>query len=348
MFVFDWGEPPGGARGAAVSGRVPRVARSLRAGALVRHARDRDVGRPGAAAAPRGWIGRLRPSWTRRLRPCARSSHTVTRPRWPSWPRRRIPSVSTRSSYQRLREIRAGGRLSGRVAAAHARAVPRGHRGQWGTGVHAAGLGPSVVRPARRRRSGGGASSASVHAVSRRAQLETIFALDVRNVFRSSRFRRSSSTTATTSSSASVTAATSPSTSPARASRRDSADHWPRLEPDLVGRSRSSSPDRALAVTDADRVLATVLFVDVVGLDGCALTSAIGAGRGARDASSRPSQRACITTTGAPRALRATASWRLSTAPPGRFAARHIRDEVRRSGLEVRSGLHAGEVTRRT
>ena len=41
----------------------------------------------------------------------------------------------------------------------------------------------------------------------------------------------------------------------------------------------------------------------------------------------------------------ATASWRRSTARPGRSAARiAIRDEVRELGLEIRAGLHVGEI----
>ena len=39
---------------------------------------------------------------------------------------------------------------------------------------------------------------------------------------------------------------------------------------------------------------------------------------------------------------------RHSTVPPGRYARRHaICDEVRRLGVEIRVGLHAGEIVRR-
>jgi class 3 adenylate cyclase len=128
---------------------------------------------------------------------------------------------------------------------------------------------------------------------------------------------------------------------------RDRPDHWPLAEPDLVGAiqefvtgSRSESPD-------TDRFLATVLFVDVVGstehvsdlgdrswrvvLDRFSETVRLVLGLYAGELVGTAGDGFLATFDGPARAIR---------------CALHLRQELRRSGLEVRSGLHAGEVTR--
>jgi class 3 adenylate cyclase len=105
----------------------------------------------------------------------------------------------------------------------------------------------------------------------------------------------------------------------ARLVERDSADHWPLPDADLVGAIEEFVTGSRAEAHDVDRVLATVLFVDVVG--STEQVREIG-----------------------------DSSWRILL---DRFeettrCAQHIRDDVRRVGLEVRSGLHAGEVTRRS
>src|SRR5439155_1856605 len=49
----------------------------------------------------------------------------------------------------------------------------------------------------------------------------------------------------------------------ARLLERDSVDHWPLPDPDLLGAIEEFVTGSRSAVEDADRVLATVLFVDV-------------------------------------------------------------------------------------
>ena len=154
---------------------------------------------------------------------------------------------------------------------------------------------------------------------------------------------------ATTCSSASGTAATWPSTSRARALERDSADHWPRAGPGLIGAIEEFVTGSRAGAGDADRVLATVLFVDVVG------STAVRGG-------ARRSQRGATRSSRFEQVGRArSCSTRGSSRTPPATVFRHVRrpgsgDSLREahprrgcacSGLEVRSGLHAGEVTRR-
>ena len=129
---------------------------------------------------------------------------------------------------------------------------------------------------------------------------------------------------------------------------RDAADHWPLAEPDLVGAIEQFVTGERTAVSDTDRVLATVLFMDVVGSTERA--SELG------DRSWRAALDFFEQTVG--RGLALFAGDLTSTAGDGILAvfggparaircAWHIRDDLRRNGLEVRSGLHTGEVTRR-
>ena len=128
---------------------------------------------------------------------------------------------------------------------------------------------------------------------------------------------------------------------------RDSADHWPVPEPDLLAAIEEFITGTRVEEAGVDRILTTVLFVDVVGstehvselgdrrwqtmLDQfvAVVARAPGAPRRADRAGGRRDprhlRRAC-------RAIRCACG---------------IRDSLRRSGLEVRCGLHTGEVTQR-
>ncbi|HEU0305244.1 MAG TPA: adenylate/guanylate cyclase domain-containing protein [Gaiellaceae bacterium] len=129
---------------------------------------------------------------------------------------------------------------------------------------------------------------------------------------------------------------------------RESADHWPLAEPDLVGAIEQFVTGERSDIPDTDRVLATVLFMDVVGSTERA--SALGDRRWkvVLDLFERNVREG----------LALYAGELTSTAGDGMLAtfdgpargircAWHIRDELASNGLEVRSGLHAGEVTKR-
>ena len=109
-------------------------------------------------------------------------------------------------------------------------------------------------------------------------------------------------------------------------------------------RSRSSSPARRRHL-EPDRVLATVLFTDIVGLDRRAPpSSATGAGATCSTRTTGSSARGSTATAAARSRRSATASSPPSTARRARSAARRdLRDAVRALGLEVRAGLHTGE-----
>lgn len=221
---------------------------------------------------------------------------------------------------------------------------------QWGTGAHAAGLGPSVVnRPgvvewwARVERYGGTPRVA-------RRQLETILALDVRNVLslvevptlvvhsRDNVFVRAGH--------GRYLAEHIPG---ARLLERASADHWPVAEPDLIGAIEEFVTGSRTETGDLDRVLATVLFVDVVGSTEYAAELGDRTWRTALERF----ERAVETSLGAfeGRLESAAGDGVLATFDGPARAIRcawHLRAELRRGGLEVRCGLHAGEVTRRS
>ena len=221
---------------------------------------------------------------------------------------------------------------------------------QWGTGVHALGLGPSVAhRPgvvewwARVERYGATPRVA-------RAQLETILDGDVRSVLplveiptlvihsRDNVFVRVGH--------GRYLAEHIPG---ARWLERDSADHWPVPDAELVGAIEEFTTGSRSGLGDADRVLSTVLFVDVVG------STEFAAELGDRTWGVALERFELIVQT----ALSAFDGKLESTAGDGILAtfdgparaircAWRIRDELRHSGLEVRCGLHTGEVTRRT
>jgi class 3 adenylate cyclase len=135
----------------------------------------------------------------------------------------------------------------------------------------------------------------------------------------------------------------------ARLLERDSADHWPLPDADLVAAIEEFVTGSRAESHDVDRFLAAVLFVDVVGS-----TEQV---REIGDSSWRVLLDRFEETTR--NVLDRYGGTLVDTAGDGLLAtfdgparaircAQHIRDDVRRAGLEIRSGLHAGEVTRRT
>ena len=129
---------------------------------------------------------------------------------------------------------------------------------------------------------------------------------------------------------------------------RDSADHWPVPEPDLLAAIEEFITGTRVEEAEVDRVLTTVLFVDVVGstehvselgdrrwqtvLDQFVdvVQRELRTHRGVL--SERAGDGVLATFDGPARAIRCACG---------------IRDSLRRSGLEVRCGLHTGEVTQR-
>lgn len=134
----------------------------------------------------------------------------------------------------------------------------------------------------------------------------------------------------------------------ARLLERDRADHWPLPEPDLLGAIEEFVTGSRVEEPDLDRVLTTVLFVDVAAstqrasevgdlrwrglLDQFVVTveREVLAHRG--EVVTRAGDGVLATFDGPARAIR---------------CASDIRDSLERTGLSVRCGLHTGEVTRR-
>ncbi len=129
---------------------------------------------------------------------------------------------------------------------------------------------------------------------------------------------------------------------------RESADHWPLPDPDLLATIEEFVTGERPDLQDTDRVLATVLFMDVVSstervselgdhewrraLDLFEQTVRDGLARYAGSLSNTAGDGFLATFDGPARAIRC--AW-------------DVRDQLARNGLEVRTGLHAGEVTKR-
>jgi class 3 adenylate cyclase/pimeloyl-ACP methyl ester carboxylesterase len=128
----------------------------------------------------------------------------------------------------------------------------------------------------------------------------------------------------------------------------DSSVHWPLADSGLLGAIEEFLTGSRLVVDDADRVLATVLFIDVV--DSTVHASELGDRRwsvlreqfetvvrqgvdaGGGDLVEVAGDDVLATFDGPARAIR---------------SARQLRDTLKTQGLDVRSGLHAGEIVRR-
>ena len=129
---------------------------------------------------------------------------------------------------------------------------------------------------------------------------------------------------------------------------RDSADHWPVPDPDLLAAIEEFITGTRVSESEADRILTTVLFVDVVG--STEHVSELGDRRWQMllDQFVAVVQRELLTHRGV--LIERAGDGILATFDGPARAIRcawGIRDSLRRSGLEVRSGLHTGEVTQR-
>lgn len=130
---------------------------------------------------------------------------------------------------------------------------------------------------------------------------------------------------------------------------RDSADHYPLPDPDLLGAIEEFVTGARVGARDEDRVLATVLFVDVVG----STQRASEQGDRSWTAALERFEEAARATLGAYGGVydHSTGDGLLATFDgPARAirCAMFLRETLLRHGLEVRSGLHTGELTRTT
>jgi pimeloyl-ACP methyl ester carboxylesterase len=129
---------------------------------------------------------------------------------------------------------------------------------------------------------------------------------------------------------------------------REAADHWPLAEPDLVGAIEQFVTGERGGIPDADRVLATVLFMDVVGSTERASELGDQSWRLTLDLFERKVREGLALFAGDLTGTAGDGILATFEGPArGIRCAWHVRDELARNGLEVRSGLHAGEVTRR-
>ena len=220
---------------------------------------------------------------------------------------------------------------------------------QWGTGALASFLGPSVAsRPgvvewwSRVERYGATPSLA-------RARAESVLQLDVRDLLplvdvptlvlhnRDNEFVR-----------VGHGRFLAEHIAGARLVELEGADHWPLPSPDLLGAIEEFVTGERREIVDVDRVLATVLFVDVV--SSTAQVTKLGDARWRQvlDDFDRAVRDALALFTGELR--NTTGDGMLATFDGPARAIRcawRIRDEVAGEGLELRAGLHAGEVTTR-
>jgi len=134
----------------------------------------------------------------------------------------------------------------------------------------------------------------------------------------------------------------------ARLVERDSADHWPLPESDLLGAIEEFVTGARLHDAEEDRVLTTVLFVDVAGSTERASELGDRRWRELLDRFEDTVRRSLVTHRGE-LVSRAGDGILATFDGPARAVrcAGDIRDAVRRAGLDVRCGLHTGEVTRR-
>ena len=129
---------------------------------------------------------------------------------------------------------------------------------------------------------------------------------------------------------------------------REAADHWPLAERDLVGAIEQFLTGERGGIPDADRVLATVLFMDVVGSTERASELGDQSWRLTLDLFERKVREGLALFAGDLTGTAGDGILATFEGPArGIRCAWHVRDELARNGLEVRSGLHAGEVTRR-
>jgi class 3 adenylate cyclase len=128
----------------------------------------------------------------------------------------------------------------------------------------------------------------------------------------------------------------------------DSADHVPVPNPDLLGAIQEFVAGSRVAVADVDRVLATILVVDVVGSTERASELGDQRWRNVRDRFEEVVRQSLLSHGG--ELVDVAGDGVLATFDgPARAirCAGHVRDALRVQGLDVRSGLHTGEISRR-
>ena len=134
----------------------------------------------------------------------------------------------------------------------------------------------------------------------------------------------------------------------ARLLELDSADHWLLPDPELVGAIEEFVTGSRSKGHDAERVLATVLFVDVVGSTERVSDLGDESWRVVLDRFEE-SVRGALALYGGRLVDTAGDGFLATFDGPARAirCAWTIRDDVRRAGLEIRAGLHVGEVSLR-
>lgn len=134
----------------------------------------------------------------------------------------------------------------------------------------------------------------------------------------------------------------------ARLVELDSADHWPLPDPELLGAIEEFVTGSRRDVEDVDRVLATLLVIDVVGSTEQAVALGDRRWSATRDRFEEAARQVLAAYGG--ELIDVAGDGVLATFDgPARAVkcARQIRDTVLPLGLQLRSGLHAGEITRR-
>ena len=231
-----------------------------------------------------------------------------------------------------------------------AQALLNGIEETWGTGVAAAWLGPSIVsRPGIEEWYGRVERFAATPGTAI-AKMQAILDLDVRNVLP---LVPAPALVVVNSGDAFVRAGhgryLAEHLPNARLFERDRPDHWPLPEPDLMGAIEEFvTGARQVGIEELDRVLTTVLFVDVAGSTERA--SELGDQRWVEELGRflETVRRTVVAHRG--ELVNQAGDGILATFDgPARAirCARDIRDTMRRAGLDVRCGLHTGEVTRR-
>jgi class 3 adenylate cyclase len=220
---------------------------------------------------------------------------------------------------------------------------------QWGTGVHAVGLGPSVVhRPGVVEWWGRVERFGATPRVAR-AQLELILGLDVRGVLPlvdvPTLVIHSRDNMFVPVGHGRYLAEHIPD---ARYLERESADHWPMPDEEIVDAIEEFITGSRTGIAHADRALAAVLFVDVVGSTEFAAELGDRAWRMALERFERLVRTALAAFEGSLESTAGDGILATFDSPTRAIGcARRIRDEARNSSLDVRCGVHAGEISRR-
>jgi class 3 adenylate cyclase len=259
---------------------------------------------------------------------------------------RRITSLILFNGFARL--ARADDYPDGMPQAIHGQVLDQIEQ-QWGTGSLAALFGPSRVgRPGLEEWWGRVERYGATPRLAR-ARMEAVLQLDVRNVLplvtvptlvvhnRDNAFIR-----------VAHGRYLAEHIRDARYLERDSADHFPAPDSDVLGAIEEFVTGARTSVAVEDRTLATVLFVDVVG--STERVSEVGDSRWqlVLDRFEQAVREALELYGGKLVATAGDGALAIFDGPARAIRCAHrLREELERSGLEIRCGLHAGEVTRR-